>query len=105
MKDKGSRLSSSSLSKCVMVASMSSSQNGGFASNEPHWGLKSKMFLKKYKKVVKMPSPKLSKVLYFMQCQRSSSALIRNFILPSGPEVRVDIGKGRAILAEVAVER
>lgn len=46
MKDKGSKVSSNSFSKWTMVASMSSSQNGGLASNEPQWGRNSRMGLK-----------------------------------------------------------
>ncbi len=46
MKDRGSRESASRRSKCTIVASRSSSENGGFASNEPHWGLKSRIGLK-----------------------------------------------------------
>ena len=42
MKESGSSESPSSRSKCVIVASSNSSENGGFASNEPHCGLKSK---------------------------------------------------------------
>ena len=47
MKDKGSKVSSNSFSKWTMVASMSSSQNGGLASNEPQWGRNSRMGLNK----------------------------------------------------------
>ena len=46
IKDKGSRVSSKSFSMWTIVASMSSSQNGGLASNEPQWGRNSRMDLK-----------------------------------------------------------
>ena len=42
MKERGSSESPSSRSKCVIVASSNSSENGGFASKEPHCGLNSK---------------------------------------------------------------
>ena len=47
MKDRGSKVSSSNRSKCTMVASINSSQNGGLASKEPQCGLNSKMGLYK----------------------------------------------------------
>ena len=47
MKDRGSRDSSRSVSKCEMVASINSSQNGGLASKLPHRGFSSRMGLKK----------------------------------------------------------
>ena len=46
MKDNGSKVSSNNLSKWTMVASINSSQKGGFASKEPQWGLKSITVLK-----------------------------------------------------------
>lgn len=46
IKDSGSKLSSKSFSKCTMVASISSSQKGGLASNDPQWGRNSRIDLR-----------------------------------------------------------
>ena len=92
MKESGSRLSSSSRSKWVTTASISSSQNGGLASKLPQWGWKYQydhhhhhQYHHQYHHHHHHPH---------LEVQDGSP----------GAEVGVDVREGGAVLAEVTVE-
>jgi hypothetical protein len=89
IKDSGSVESDKRRSKCVTIVSISSSQNGGLASNDPEAGLKSNTGLWRQIKFV-IPESAMSKSIG---------------ISPSGTKVSVGIRKSGAKLAEVAVQR
>jgi len=89
IKDSGSVESDKRRSKCVTIVSISSSQNGGLASNDPEAGLKSNTGLWRQIKFV-IPESAMSKSIK---------------VSPSGTKVSVGIRKSGAKLAEVAVQR
>ena len=90
IKDSGSADSDKRRSKCVTIVSISSSQNGGLASNDPEAGLKSSTGLwRQIKNFVNPHSAKFKSIK----------------VSPSGTKVSVGIRKSGAKLAEVAVQR
>ena len=79
----------------MTIESISSSQNGGFASNEPETGLNSRIGLQN--------SFILKKKLINRDDQKKNKYK-RKYLIPARAKVTVRIGKGGSKLAKVAVE-
>lgn len=83
------------------MASISSSENGGLASNEPLAGLKDRKGLKHNQNTSVMGTLPTVTLLNKPRPQR----LAPGAVSPSGSEEAIDVGEGGAELFEVAVER
>ena len=94
MNDSGSLESDSKRSKCVTMDSISSSQKGGLASNDPDTGLNSRMGL-----IIRS-----IKHTYKLAAFRTVDRTRAEQPLPSGAKVSVRIRESRRKLPEVAVE-